>query len=193
MTELLYKYRSLDNFKNFIDIIVNNRLYAAKYDDLNDPMEGHYLYKDGILDENMRNKIYDNKQILRLCSLAKKPDNFLMWSHYSNGHKGVAIGVRINEVEFEVNDIEYLPNLRYFENPNFLDAITILSSKINLWEYEQEVRAFTKNGENFIDVIVEEIHIGSKMSNQDYSLIRKLIEKVNPNIRIIRDNENINL
>lgn len=187
MTELLYKYRSLDNFKNFIDIIINNRLYAAKYDDLNDPMEGHYLYKDGILDENMRNKIYDSKQMLRLCSLAKTSDNFLMWSHYSNGHKGVAIGVRINEKEFDVKDIEYLPNLRYFENTNFLDAITILSSKINLWEYEQEVRAFTKDGTNFINVIVEEIHIGSKMSNQDYSLIQKLVNKINPNIRIIRN------
>ncbi|MGE6397014.1 DUF2971 domain-containing protein [Chryseobacterium scophthalmum] len=187
MTELLYKYRSLDNFKNFIDIIINNRLYAAKYDDLNDPMEGHYLYKDGILDENMRNKIYDNKQMLRLCSLAKKSDNLLMWSHYSNGHKGVAIGVRIDEVEFEVKDIEYLPNLRYFENTNFLDAVTILSSKINLWEYEQEVRAFTRDGTNFINVIIEEIHIGSKMSHQDYSLIKKLIEKINPTIRIIRN------
>lgn len=189
MTELLYKYRSLDNFKNFIDIIINNRLYAAKYDDLNDPMEGHYLYKDGILDENMLNKIYDNKQQLRLCSLAKKSDNFLMWSHYSNGHKGIAIGVRIDENAFIVRDIEYLPNLRYYENTNYLDAITILSSKINLWGYEQEVRAFTNDGTNFINVIVEEIHIGSKMSNQDYSLIQKLVEKINPVIRIIRNTD----
>ncbi|MFY7814746.1 MAG: DUF2971 domain-containing protein [Chryseobacterium taeanense] len=193
MTELLYKYRSLDNFKNFIDIIINNRLYAAKYDDLNDPMEGHYLYKDGILDEDMRNKIYNNKQTLRLCSLSKKADNLLMWSHYSNGHKGVAFGVKINETQFEVRDIEYLASLRYYEDTNLLDAITILSSKNNLWEYEQEVRAFTKNGENFIDVIIEEIHIGSKMSNQDYSLVQKIVEKINPSIKIIRNIENIYL
>lgn len=186
MTETLYKYRSLDNFKNFVDIILNNRLYAAKYDDLNDPMEGHYLYKDGMLDENMKNKIYDNKQSLRICSLAKSPDNFLMWSHYANGHKGVAIGVEIDENSFNVKEIDYLPDLCYFDNVDYLDAITILSSKINLWEYEKEVRAFTQDGSTYINIIIQEIHIGSKMSNQDYSFVQKLIEKVNPEIRLIR-------
>ncbi len=47
MNELLYKYRSLDNFKNFVDIILKNRLYAARYKDLNDPMEGQYYYRHG--------------------------------------------------------------------------------------------------------------------------------------------------
>ena len=45
MTEISYKYRSVDNFRNFVDIILNNRLYAASYQDLNDPMEGHYYYQ----------------------------------------------------------------------------------------------------------------------------------------------------
>lgn len=186
MTEILYKYRSLENFKNFVDIIVNNRIYAAKYDDLNDPMEGHYLYKDGIIDENIRMTIYNNKQNLRLCSLSKKNDNFLMWSHYADGHKGVAIGIRIDENNFAVRDIAYISNLRYFENTTYLDAMTILSSKIDIWNYEQEVRAFTQDGTNFINVTVEEIHLGSKMSNQDYSLIQKLINRINPNIEIVK-------
>ena len=38
-----FKYKSLDNLKHFLDIIANNRLYAAKYNELNDPMEGSYL------------------------------------------------------------------------------------------------------------------------------------------------------
>lgn len=40
-----YKYRSLDNFRNFIDILVNKRLYGAKYDSLNDPFEGSGIAK----------------------------------------------------------------------------------------------------------------------------------------------------
>lgn len=186
MTKILYKYRSLDNFRNFVDIIINNRLYAAKYDKLNDPMEGHYFYKDGVLDDNMCRKIYDNKQKLRLCSLSKNPDNFLMWSHYAKGHSGVAIGVKIDENIFTVKEIEYLQELKYFENTNYLDAITILSSKLNFWDYEKEVRAFTQDDSNYVNVEIVSIHIGSKMSTQDFSLVQKLVEKINPNINIIR-------
>ena len=40
-----YKYRSLDNFRNFIDILVNKRLYGAKYDSLNDPFGGSGIAK----------------------------------------------------------------------------------------------------------------------------------------------------
>lgn len=46
---LLYKYRSIENFQFFVDIILNKRLYAARYLDLNDPMEGHYIYADGVV------------------------------------------------------------------------------------------------------------------------------------------------
>lgn len=183
MTEVLYKYRSLDNFKNFVDIIMNNRLFAARYDTLNDPMEGNYFYNDGEINESIKAKIYDTKQMIRLCSLAKSPTNFLMWSHYAKGHSGVAIGVRINNNQYNVKEIQYLDDLRHIQN---LEAITILSSKIKCWEYEQEVRAFTEDNTQYIHVQIESIHIGSNMSNQDYSLVQKLIEKINPNIEIYR-------
>lgn len=60
----LYKYRSLDNFKFFIDIILNNRLYAAKYKDLNDPMEGQYYYQNGELNKTIRDRIRKEKGTL---------------------------------------------------------------------------------------------------------------------------------
>ena len=40
MNEILYKYRSLDNWKFVLDIFLNKRLYAASFYDMNDPMEG---------------------------------------------------------------------------------------------------------------------------------------------------------
>ena len=33
---ILYKYRTFDNWKYFVDINENERLYAAKYNELND-------------------------------------------------------------------------------------------------------------------------------------------------------------
>ena len=41
---LLYKYRSIRNFRRFTEILLSNKLYAAKYSKMNDPMEGAYLY-----------------------------------------------------------------------------------------------------------------------------------------------------
>lgn len=186
MTEIFYKYRTLDNFKNFVDIILNNRLFAARYSELNDPMEGQYLFKDGILSRNIKNRIYGDKQQLRLCSLSKNCDNFLMWSHYANGHKGVAIGVQIDETKYTVKDIDYIENLRSFEKLDDLDAINILCSKVDLWQYENEVRAFNRNGDNYINVKVVELYVGSRMAVADLDFITNLVKKINPTIKILR-------
>jgi hypothetical protein len=39
---LLHKYRSLTDWKFVLDIFAHQRLYAASFLDLNDPMEGDY-------------------------------------------------------------------------------------------------------------------------------------------------------
>lgn len=185
MTEILYKYRTTENFKNFVDIILNNRLYAAKYDTLNDPMEGHYLYQDGVLDKSILELIYSQKQQYKLCALSKSSDNFLLWSHYANGHRGVAFGVRIDESKYTVKEIEYLANLTLIDNFDAMTTKNILSKKLDFWSYEEEVRVFTDSG-NYIDIVVEELIIGKQMSDQEYGFIRKLVDKINPQINVKR-------
>jgi hypothetical protein len=186
MTNILYKYRSLDNFKNFIDIILKNRLYAAKYKDLNDPMEGQYYYRTGELDRNIRDRLSEEKGELRLCSLSRVNNNELMWSHYTNGQRGVAIGLRVDDTRYTVRPIQY-NGLASIRNQNFNDqtAIEILSHKLEVWNYEEEERVFVHD-RHFVEVQVEEIILGRAMSNSDIGLIRELVEKINPQIRIVR-------
>lgn len=186
MTEILYKYRSLDNFKNFVDIILNNRLYASKYKALNDPMEGQYYYQTGELNRDIRNKLLEKKNKLRLCSLSRVKDNQLMWSHYTNGQRGVAIGLRIDVSLYIVRPIQY-KGLVSIKNQDFNEqtATEILSHKLEVWNYEEEVRVFVTN-KHFIDISIEEIITGVAMSNADFSIVKELIEKINPNIRIIK-------
>ena len=43
---ILYKYRALEPFRFFVDILLNKRFFAARYSDLNDPMEGQYLLRE---------------------------------------------------------------------------------------------------------------------------------------------------
>ena len=54
---LLYKYRSLDNWKFLLDILINKRLHAARFQDLNDPMEGRYYYEDEVISLEFRRAI----------------------------------------------------------------------------------------------------------------------------------------
>ncbi|MBO6495308.1 MAG: DUF2971 domain-containing protein [Roseivirga sp.] len=189
MTEVLYKYRGLDNFKNFVDIILKNRLYAAQYKDLNDPMEGQYYYHRGELNKTIRDKILEEKGTLRILSLSRVNNNQLMWSHYADGHKGVAIGVRIDEIEYDVQPIEYdgIVTIRNSDY-NGQTAREILRHKLEVWSYEEEVRVFQRN-QLFIDVKIEEIILGQRVSNQNVGLIRELLEKINPEIQIRRAEE----
>src|SRR5690606_19692644 len=113
--ELLFKYRGIQNFRFFTDIILRNRLYDSQYVELNDPMEGQYYYNKGELDKSIQRKIKDDKGKLRLCSLSRKNDNELMWSHYSEGHRGVAIGLTIDRTKYDLRPIQYT-GLAYLTN-----------------------------------------------------------------------------
>jgi hypothetical protein len=42
---MLYKYKNLNHFDRIVDIILNKKLYAAVYTELNDPMEGIFKHR----------------------------------------------------------------------------------------------------------------------------------------------------
>jgi hypothetical protein len=180
----LYKYRSLENFKFIVDILINKRLYAAKYFDLNDPMEGVYSYQSGELDENIRKRLLGEKKELRICSLSEINNDILMWSHYANGHRGVAIGVEINTNKYAVNRVIYDGQKTVSDtNYNNLSAEEILKHKADCWEYEQEWRVFSNT--EFVPVTIKEIILGIKIDTKDASLVKKLGEKINSDIEVI--------
>lgn len=186
MDELLYKYRGIQNFRFFVDILMKNRIFAAKYKDLNDPMEGQYYYNKGELNKEMLRKLATDKGVLRLCSLSKTKDNELMWSHYAEGHRGVAIGLIVDKKRYDVRPINY-NGLAYLNGVQVeQDAPReILSHKLNVWSYEEEERVFVSDI-NYVDVQVKEVITGRAMSNQDYGFIRDLLDKIDPSINLIK-------
>ena len=183
---MFYKYRGIKEFRYFVDISLNKRLFAAPYFDLNDPMEGHYLYRTGELDSDVRELIQNQKEKLRICSLSKIPDNELMWSHYSEGHRGVAIGLSVVESKYKIVPITYDGPARVGRlDIHNLTAQDILSHKLDVWAYEEEVRIFTQNVQH-VDVIIEELILGRGMSTQDIGFIKKLVASIDANVQIKR-------
>jgi hypothetical protein len=181
--KVLYKYRGIDNWQFFVDILFNNRLYAAKYKDMNDPMEGKYYYHSGKLDEKIREKLSEGKEKLKICSLSETNDNFLMWSHYANGHRGIAIGVEIIN-KYDICKIEYDDEKVSIDKNNYSEcsAKEILSHKSKLWQYEEEWRVFSSN--EYVDVKIVKIIIGNRMEDKDKAYIKKLVKAMNSEIAI---------
>ena len=114
MAELLYKYRSLSNYKRFVDILLRNRLFACAYDKLNDPMEGYYQYSPNINKDFLR-PIIEGKQKTYICSLSRKGDIGLMWTHYADENRGCCIELKVTSKTWDSVDVDYsqqMPEIR---------------------------------------------------------------------------------
>lgn len=179
---------SLEKFERFVDIIINKRLYAAIYTELNDPMEGLYYYHNNINRQDFIDKMKNGKETLRVCSLSKSHKNSLMWSHYANEHKGVVIKLQIDNPEYEVKNISYtgIPNVYDVNEYDISEVIRVLSQKHEVWKYEEEVRAFVrafrKEDKYMTGINVEEIFLGTRIDNLHKDLIKKLVRVIDNKI-----------
>ena len=183
MAQHYYKFRSLQNLKRFIDIILNERLYASRYDELNDPMEGVYLTNPS--NGNIIRLLREEKYKTRICSLSTDYRHTLLWSHYADSHTGCCIEVSA------VNERELPTTVRYIEHIPVVNDIQegkkLLSHKSTVWEYEKEVRYFRKT--SYLNIRIHRIIFGLKVSNDDYRFYEKLIRAINPMIEICRINK----
>ncbi len=178
-----YKYRSLSDWKRFVDIIVSNRLYAAYYKCLNDPMEGRYSYNGK--GKHIKPEVYSQMKALRVLSLTCDSRNWLMWSHYANGHTGCCIELGMTKYSRlspkPIKYVDKLPIRRYINTGEDL-----LCYKSKIWEYENEVRVLTKSP--FVKIVIKSITFGYRVSDKDFSLLKKMICKITPELenKIIR-------
>ena len=195
---IYYKYRSLDDFERFLDIIVNNRLYGAVYNTLNDPMEGKFN-RDGLTKENIGD-IYSYLKKTRICSLLLKdenqdfPNDYLMWSHYANSHTGCCIELEITQrynKDWNLKQVRYenkMPKLQGEINDRIY---TILSIKTPLWENEKEVRAiriyeankFNTNSP-YYHIKVKSVYFGYRVKKEKLLFYKEIIKSINDNINI---------
>ena len=130
-----------------LQALQNQRLKVARFDDLNDPFE---LLAADLSDRRARRtfikwKTQTSKKIGLLC-FSMDWNNPLLWSHYADRHRGVAL-------EFEIDDGFVVP-VRYSLSRLRLNVPHILSSggfaeelaeqlastKSKHWAYEEEVR-----------------------------------------------------
>lgn len=143
--------------KYALDVISNQCLKLSLINDLNDPFE--LIAADLPTSESreeaikFKNDMASKIGILCFCENWKNP---LLWSHYANRHKGVAL-------KFEINDEIALP-VRYRKNRFEIDLLAkkyhkqpvskketegIWLTKYISWNYEEEIRVICSHDDCF--------------------------------------------
>ena len=164
----LYKYRSLENLGRILDILLHERLYAANFKNLNDPMEGHYRYSTDV-NKELRTQILDERNRTLICSLSKKKDIGLMWTHYANENKGCCIELQVTSPSWTMIEVDYKDKL-----PNITNVKEILSVKGNVWSYEEEVRFIKTLNDNvtihpYLEITISKVYIGCEVSPVNFN------------------------
>lgn len=159
--------------------IDKNNIVSAKIENID------LIYKDlNIQNQNIiSNLIENNSEVLydtylkkqirfKICCFSEIPDSILMWSHYSNYHKGFCIGYDTSKIEERIKK-EFYP-VFYHE---ILFPLVKIEDKINTgkfnslikykdWEYEKEWRLILN--EEFVPLKPSKIYLGIKLDDNKY-------------------------
>ena len=154
----LFSFRRYNQYS--VQDLINNEITVVSPSEMNDPFDSIYnLYRDF---DNLAcicpNKedipgFYDMFNYYRVRSFVKGNSsrnikNILMWSHYTDGHKGFCIKYRLSKY-FINKPTEHghlcLKNIRYTNKPivarcDSIDNDTAFATKNIRWKYEHESR-----------------------------------------------------
>jgi hypothetical protein len=200
--EILYKYRTVDQAKkaleNFSFWFASPNSFNDPFDcslsekkspDLKDVSKHleNLGQPKGVVDNAIKLFKKDPSTVNSLLSRIKKVidsygvfalserfDNILMWSHYSDSHKGIVFGFELkSDLDFFVTPIKIdyrdrYNELNYFKNPKE-SSINTIKIKSSQWEYEKEVRIYKSNfGLYKINKIaIKEVYFGINTSQED--------------------------
>ena len=179
-----YKYKSISNFEFILDILLYERLYAGKYHELNDPMEG-VIKLDGTIPKEEITEWEQSLKNYNICCFTTDPENNLMWSHYADGGKGCLI-------EFELaEDISY-SKVTYGKTPlvkakeiRQLEAHEVFLHKLKYWQYEKEYRCILM-GDNYLPIKIKSVKFGPKTERSKEIFLINILACCKPDLKIIR-------
>jgi len=174
--EILYKYRSLSNLKRLIEIVLDSKLYASRYKELNDPMEGYYSYSREIVP--YKKEINRLKKESLICSLSKSNYIGMMWIMYADEGKGCCLEVEVGgNTSWERVEIGYKAEIPKITDSTDINIESIFKYKSSVWDYEQEVRYIKESPRKYkFPVVIKKIYLGYayKASSNEYKLYRTL-------------------
>jgi len=183
---ILYRYMKCEPFEYVLDVILNERLYCASVEEFNDPMEGLVQFNpyDYIAENSapLDREISAMKQLAlhreyikeyRVCSLSKRNDDILLWSHYCGGHAGLCIECDVPSTATGLHEVIYVANPRDHEKAARYMPMHYLTHKLKVWENEQEVRIIQREAYYNIQGRIRRLILGSRLPQTYFDTIEK--------------------
>ena len=142
----VYKFYSV---KWGLDALYRERLKLSTDRDINDPFELLAAGKNKasrVKAREIRSALFKEHGIISFCKTWSEP---LLWSHYADNHRGLALGFDLKDrvgypVEYTDKRVQIPQSVRnvstFGEHLSFHESITV--TKHDAWSYEQEVRVF---------------------------------------------------
>ena len=187
------------NLDFVLDILLNGRLYCAEYQMLNDPLEGFFIEEIGqwvqikslgtfapVQTPRQVSDLPDHRAIAcRVCSLSRPLDNIVLWSHYADGHRGVAIELDLpddDDLAGSLRKIEYVKELPKVSATALHDltAETVLSVKTREWEFEEEYRIVTASEHLPVRGHITAVYVGERASELHVDILKRCVPKEIP-------------
>jgi len=220
----IFKYESIT--PNTKKNLQESQIYFNAPINYNDPYEGVFKFhisNDFLkkkLIKNLSGLVYDKKVFsnlsigevieeirieyvnqylndVRVACFSKRKDSMLMWSHYSNEHKGICLEFESENILFKIGDdvkyskkipILYISNSNDLEEDSLMHAYSkIVHTKEMDWQYEKEYRLFGNNSDNikkYNPNDLKAIYFGLRCEKEE---IEKIIFSVpNPNVNFFK-------
>jgi hypothetical protein len=146
----LYHYLSATHA---LSDIKNHRIKIAEISDLNDPFELMCFAQPNRthrwLIGSTKTELGKDKGLICFSRTWRSP---LMWSHYSDKHRGMCLGFDVrDDLVAPVNYVMHRP--RFPRNPTPHTAFTLAYTKFYGWSYEEEYRGWVtldqKDGDHY--------------------------------------------
>jgi len=131
---LLSSHHGLDNLRR-------RRLKIARLDDLNDPFDLWALAQpDRELRMALRLHRQEFSRSFGMVCFSLSWQNPLLWSHYGDRHRGMALGFDLNPAKCK--KVKYVAERPVLKKVDLEVSHELLFTKFVDWKYEEEVRTF---------------------------------------------------
>lgn len=134
-----------------LEALRDKRLKIARINELNDPFEFMGLALPKHERRVLRKTKDDLDKFMGIVCFSNSWSHPLLWSHYADNHKGLALGFETKEDKYfhKVNYVQERLTLRDIglnRLEDFVDSnmMIILCTKFISWSYESEYRSFVK-------------------------------------------------
>lgn len=167
-----------------------NHLYAANFNELDDPMEGVFE-SDSPQNSGILTNIKNNKTNTHICSLSPTYQSMLMWSFYADYHKGCCVEMEISDEKIKkVDYVEKPIDLCFTNNMDEKEKIEkILLRKYKDWAFEKELRVLDE--ERYIKVEVKKVYFGMRIPDDLYDKLKTQIEGLKKVIKVDKMSEDM--